>query len=401
MQGTVWGSLFCTATMDKLGKLKYANEDMMFKYKGEVNVPALEMVDDIVDIQKCGTDAVKANAVVNLFIEHKKVTLSLAKCHKIHCGKNDLYCPQLKVHNKNMHEAEEEKYLGDQVNKYAKHASTVSKRRAKGFGIISDISQILDVIPAGKRRIKMGLHLRQAWFINSLCVNVEVWHNVLKKDITPFLDLDKYLMKKILGVHSKVPVELVYLETAAIPINYVLAGRRINYLHNILTRADHELVKRVFKAQQHAPNKGDWCEFLKEDIKIINFKICEAEMSSFTSKEMKQIVKRCVKSAAFSQLQDIQSSHTKIRDIKYEGFKIQSYIQSDNFSSEEVSALFNLRASTVNGYKMCFPNVYKNDKLCQLGCSEEDSLSHSFSCPKINLHIEHSDITWNAIFASI
>ena len=140
-----------------------------------------------------------------------------------------------------MHEEDEEKYLGDQVNKYAKHASTVSKRRAKGFGIISDISQILDVIPAGKRRIQMGLHLRQAWFINSLCVNVEVWHNILKKDITPFINLDKYLMKKILGAHSKVPVELLYLETASIHIDYVLAGRRINYLHYIITRYEHEL----------------------------------------------------------------------------------------------------------------------------------------------------------------
>jgi hypothetical protein len=65
MQGTVWGSLFCTTTMDKLGKLKYKNEEMLFKYKGEVGVPALEMVDDIVDIQKCGTDAIKANGVLN------------------------------------------------------------------------------------------------------------------------------------------------------------------------------------------------------------------------------------------------------------------------------------------------------------------------------------------------
>ena len=53
-----------------LGKLKYANEDIMFKYKGEVNVTALEMVDDIADIQKCGTDAVKANTVVNSLIEN-------------------------------------------------------------------------------------------------------------------------------------------------------------------------------------------------------------------------------------------------------------------------------------------------------------------------------------------
>ena len=31
MQGKVWGSLFCTVTMNKLGKLKYAIEDMLFK----------------------------------------------------------------------------------------------------------------------------------------------------------------------------------------------------------------------------------------------------------------------------------------------------------------------------------------------------------------------------------
>ena len=33
-------------------------------------------------------------------------------------------------------------------------------------------------------------------------------------------------------------------------------------------------------------------QILKEDIELINFEISEAEMSSFTSKEMKQILKR-------------------------------------------------------------------------------------------------------------
>ena len=71
-----------------------------------------------------------------------------------------LFTPlQLKVHNEEMHETDEEKYLGDQINKKAKHASTIAKSRAKGFGIISDIIQILEVIPDGKRRIKMGLLL--------------------------------------------------------------------------------------------------------------------------------------------------------------------------------------------------------------------------------------------------
>ena len=72
MQGTVWGGIFCTTSMDKLGKLKYENPDMLYSYKGLVGVPALEMVDDILDIQKCGIQSVKANAIVNTFIEHKK-----------------------------------------------------------------------------------------------------------------------------------------------------------------------------------------------------------------------------------------------------------------------------------------------------------------------------------------
>ena len=95
----------------------------------------------------------KANALVNSFIEHKKLTLSSSKCHKTHYGNKNNFRPKLKVHMEDMHEAIEEKYLGDQVNKNAQHASTISKRRAKGFGIISDIIQIIDIIPDMKKSL--------------------------------------------------------------------------------------------------------------------------------------------------------------------------------------------------------------------------------------------------------
>ena len=54
-----------------------------------------------------------------------------------------------------------------------------------------------------KRRIQIGLHLRQAWFVNSVLLNMEVWHNVFKKkDTDVFLNLDHYLMRLIKGAHS-------------------------------------------------------------------------------------------------------------------------------------------------------------------------------------------------------
>ena len=162
---------------------------MLYKYKGNVGVPALDMVDHVIDVQKCGVEAVKANAVVNMFMEQKKLTLSNTKCHKLHCGKNNILCPDLKVHSEIMHETCEEKYLGDYININAKHATTVSHRRARGFGIIADIIQILNHIQDSKRRIRVGLHLRQAWFVNSVLLNMEVWHNILKKTLMCFIIL--------------------------------------------------------------------------------------------------------------------------------------------------------------------------------------------------------------------
>ena len=68
MQETVWGSHSCTTTMDKLGKLIYKNDDLLYKYKNEVSIPRLGMVSDILSIQKCSADTVKSNTVINAFI---------------------------------------------------------------------------------------------------------------------------------------------------------------------------------------------------------------------------------------------------------------------------------------------------------------------------------------------
>ena len=45
MQGTVFLSLFCTSVMDKLEKIFYGDNTLLYKYKNEVNVPILGMVD--------------------------------------------------------------------------------------------------------------------------------------------------------------------------------------------------------------------------------------------------------------------------------------------------------------------------------------------------------------------
>ena len=50
MQGTVWGIMLCTATMDTLGQLVYSDSELTYKYKGVVETPSLGMVDDILTV---------------------------------------------------------------------------------------------------------------------------------------------------------------------------------------------------------------------------------------------------------------------------------------------------------------------------------------------------------------
>ena len=60
------------------------------------------------------------------------------------------------------------------------------------------------------------------------------------------------------------------METGSLPIPFILSSRRMIYLQVILKRDKNELLQRVYMAQKQCPTKGDYCELVAEDFKIIN-----------------------------------------------------------------------------------------------------------------------------------
>ena len=129
-------------------------------------------------------------------------------------------------------------------------------------------------------------------------------------------------MRQIIGSHSKVPIELLYLETSSIPIEFILASRRLNYLHNVLTKNDNELVKSVYFAQKVNPINGDWCLLVEKNMKLVNINMTESEIKLMSKTKFKNHVKECVAAAAFDSLKCIQSEHEKVKHIEYKSFKI-------------------------------------------------------------------------------
>ena len=176
MQGTVWGSLLCTATMDKLGKAAYKEPEHLYKYHG-VPIPPLGMVDDILSVTSVESTS-KINKLINTFIEHKKLKLSQSKCFRIHIGKNHEKCPDLNVHEDEMKMSNKEKYLGDIIDKSGSIQETIKSRKVKGQGIVMEILSIINEVPLGKHRTEVALKLREAMLINGMLFNSETWHGV-------------------------------------------------------------------------------------------------------------------------------------------------------------------------------------------------------------------------------
>ena len=60
------------------------------------------------------------NAIINAFIEAKKLKLGNSKCGKIHIGNKSSakMCPEQSIHGETLKCSEKEKYLGDFVSKY-------------------------------------------------------------------------------------------------------------------------------------------------------------------------------------------------------------------------------------------------------------------------------------------
>ena len=375
-----------------------------------MDVPSICMVDDIMSIQKC-SDSGKTNAVINAFIEMKKLKLSHKKCSRIHIGKHTTECPELKVHEHRMKNSSQEKYLGDLLDQSGSIKPTIQDRVSKAWGIISEIKAILTEIPLGKYRLEMGLKLRQAMLVNGSLYNSEAWHSVSTEDIRGLEKVDEALLRCLLDCHSKVPLEFLYLESGAIPLRFILSARRINYLKTILNREPEELTRRIYDAQILKPCDGDFVDLVAKDLDTIGVPLNPTIIQNTDREVFRKHIKSRIAAAAFRYLTAQQTTHSKVKNIKYEKLEVQPYLTSQLFNNQETRLLTALRSRTHKGFKHNFSNLYGGHIQCPLNCSEDpenpniDSQQHLLECSKVLQEFETSDISnekvnYNDIFGA-
>ena len=209
--------------------------------------------------------------------------------------------------------------------------------------------------------------------------------------------IDEHLLRSLVQGHSKTALEFLYLETGAIPIRHIISGRRILYLQTILKRSENEITRRVLLAQVADPCPGDFVKLVDTDIKKVDLNIEYEEIESMNAELFKQVVKKKIKEAAFKHLKELQTTHSKIRDIEYEEYACQPYILSSIFTNEDVNLLHALRGRSVE-CKVNFRGRYGDDlscPLCETGA--QDDQPHILICPKIVEKLSTSEIVRNKV----
>ena len=91
--------MLCSKQVDLFGKECLEEEKYTYLYKGQVEIPPLSMVDDVVCISECGFKSAMVNAYIQCKTNSKKLQFGASKCKKIHVGKKceDHKCQQLYV----------------------------------------------------------------------------------------------------------------------------------------------------------------------------------------------------------------------------------------------------------------------------------------------------------------
>ena len=412
-QGDVFAPLLCSKQIDTIGQECLEEEKYTYKYKGEVDIPPLAMVDDLISVSECGYRTTMVNSYLKSKTNSKKLQFGTSKCKKIHVGK---YCEQFKCQELSVdsweeievkdkledcwmgeepiEEANEEKYIGDIIDKDGKNIKNIKARVDKGKGIVTRIMMMLEGIPFGKYYFEVACILRNTLLVSSLLCNSEAWYNLTNSEVKLLESVDLMLLRKILNAPKSSPKEILYLELGCIPLKFIIQKRRLSFLHYILQEDPNSLIYRFFESQSKNNNQKDWTKTVTEDLIKLDLKLNYEEITNMKKSKFKNLVKNQVEVKALIFLNQLKSEHSKVRKLDYKMIKMRKYLMPNNedVTNEEKQLLFKLRCRLTET-KTNFKGLYDN-YMCDLCDQEEETQEHLFRCTEIlkrKVEIERND----------
>ena len=185
-------------------------------------------------------------------------------------------------------EVQEYEYLGGIVLSNGSCAKNVKKRIAKGYGMIREIKEILENTFFGSYYIEALILLRNSMLISVLTYNLEVSPKLSKTDIKQLEEVDLKLLRESLSLSSKSSKTLIYAELGLLSVEYILKKKRLLYLHNLLTRPEENLARKVLLQMINIQTTGDWIQTVNKDLKDFQLLLDYDQISNISKPSFKR-----------------------------------------------------------------------------------------------------------------
>ena len=216
-----------------------------------------------------------------------------------------------------MEDKKEQKYLGDLISSDGTHTKNIQERRNKGYGVINQIIQILEVTYFGKYYFEVAMILRESLFLSSLLLNSEAWVNYTEKDVRILEQCDELLLSRILECDANTSNAFKYLELGVIPIRFEIMKRKLMFFQYILKQNKNSMIYRILKAIEENPIKNDFVFTCKKYLEKLKMNVTFDELEKMSKLQLRRMLKERIKSEALVYLknQQIKQEKKKIFNI--------------------------------------------------------------------------------------
>lgn len=377
-------------------------------YKGEVEIPPLGMVDDLLCVSECGVKTTMLNSYINFKTNSKKLQFGVSKCKKIHVGKNcdDFKCQKLTVDSwaevehesketgnviiedsytgeEDMDDVEEDKYLGDIISNDGRNIKNIKSRVNKGKGIVTRIMTLLEGIPFGRFYFQVAVILRNSLLVSSMLTNSEAWYNLTKAELDFLETVDLMLMRRILKAPKSTPKEMLYLELGCMPFRNLIQKRRISFLYYLLHQDPKSMLYRFLETQLRSRNQKDWAVTVLKDLEELNLDISLDDIKQMNKSSFERKLKETAESKALEDLNKVKSGHSKVKDLKHTKLQMRNYFLPNgiNQSKEESQLIFQLR-SRMTFLKTNYKGIYDTYE-CSACEEKEENEAHILECKEL------------------
>jgi hypothetical protein len=241
----------------------------------------------------------------------------------------------------------------------------------------------LEGIPFGKLFFQVAVLLRNTLLVSSMLCNSEAWVNLTNAELELLETVDVMLLRNILNAPVSTPKEMLFLELGVQPFREILRGRRLNFLHYILSQEADSLLLKVFEAQCRKRTKKDWVSSVLSDLELLEMNVTLAEIQNMRKGTWKNTIKTHIAEKSLNYLNNLKQKHSKVNKLKHQKLIMQPYFLpcERDVSKDEIQLIFQMRSKVTN-LKMNMKGLYDTYE-CQVCFKLDESQEHIYSCEEI------------------